>query len=222
MANKDLDTVLKREAVKDLEGPFWALAKSKIAYRVIVTLRELHSRGVMHRDLKPLNIFLDANYDPVIGDWGLARSVNSCSGSEGQGNPTYDLGTAPFMAPELQDFGAAYDASVDIFSYGVMIYAMFAQGQEVSNFLESAVKPKRPDHVIRLIRENIRYKRQSKIPNAWWTLICECWNGPPSFRPPADEICERIARDPASYAFPEANAQEFSAYIQNLERTFGQ
>ncbi|CAE7197246.1 erkB [Symbiodinium natans] len=48
--------------------------KSLISYQVLRALKYIHSAGVMHRDLKPGNIFLDRTCQVLVGDFGLARS----------------------------------------------------------------------------------------------------------------------------------------------------
>jgi serine/threonine protein kinase len=131
-------------------------------------------------------------------------------------DPTSGIGTAAFAAPELAGGNATYNQSVDIFAWGVMVYAMFAGGVDLNLLLDNGAKPADPEPYVQMIQQGVRYKYLSNIPSAWWTLICQCWDGCAKRRPSADAICARIKSDPRSYLFPGANEQEFRSYIQRI------
>jgi hypothetical protein len=216
MANRDLATALKMEATGDQTCSEWATTKSKIAYRVIATLRGIHSRGYVHRDIKPLNIFLNENYEAVIGDWGLARPLGSCSVSGMQVNPTMALGTAAFMAPELFSEGDTYDQSVDIFAWSIVVYAMLARGSELTTLFDDGVVPRSQEQLMMKIQRGTRYRYLGDISSPWWTLISQCWSQSPTSRPTAAQICTQIASYPGAYLFPGGNEQQFGAYIRAI------
>jgi serine/threonine protein kinase len=173
----------------------WGTGKSKIAYRIIATLRAIHSRGYVHRDIKPLNIFLDESYNAVIGDWGLARPLDSCSASGIQVNPTAGIGTLAFMAPELFD-DDSYDQSVDIFAWGIVVYAMHARGAEINSLFADGAVPGTKYAFYMKIRDGIRYKYLNDSSSPWWRLISQCWSHDPASRPTAAQICAQIAWNP--------------------------
>ena len=74
-------------------------------------------RNVIHRDIKPDNIFVNEFGDYKLGDFGIARQLESVSGSFSQ------KGTYNYMAPEVVKSGH-YDATVDIYSLGIVLYML--------------------------------------------------------------------------------------------------
>uniref|UniRef100_A0A0E0MBP6 non-specific serine/threonine protein kinase n=1 Tax=Oryza punctata TaxID=4537 RepID=A0A0E0MBP6_ORYPU len=87
------------------------------ARAILRGLAYLHSRGVIHRDLKCDNIFVNGHLGQVkIGDLGLAAVLRGCSSARSV------IGTPEFMAPEMYD--ECYGVGVDIYSFGMCMLEM--------------------------------------------------------------------------------------------------
>ena len=90
-------------------------------------LAAAHAKGIIHRDMKPENIYIthDASGDvPKLLDFGIAK----VAGNEGQNNLTRTgtiFGTPFYMAPE-QALGNPVDARTDVYAMGVIMYECFA------------------------------------------------------------------------------------------------
>ncbi|KAI9784837.1 MAG: Cell cycle serine/threonine-protein kinase cdc5/MSD2 [Geoglossum umbratile] len=83
-------------------------------------IKYMHSKNVIHRDLKMGNIFLDANMNIKVGDFGLAALLYSP-----EGRRTTICGTPNYIAPEiLEKSRNGHNFEVDLWSLGIIIYAM--------------------------------------------------------------------------------------------------
>ena len=87
--------------------------------QIIYGLEYLHSLGICHRDLKPENILLDENLNIKIADFGFARFVKSNVAETSCGSPHY-------AAPEVIRANAYDGRAADIWSCGVILYALLA------------------------------------------------------------------------------------------------
>jgi TolB-like protein/Flp pilus assembly protein TadD len=90
--------------------------------KVARTVHYAHEHGILHRDIKPGNILLDAKGEPHLTDFGLARLVES----ESSVTQTLDvLGTPSYMAPE-QAVGnnVAVSSTTDVYGLGAVLYQL--------------------------------------------------------------------------------------------------
>lgn len=90
----------------------------EIARKLCAGLAAAHSRGVIHRDLKPQNIMLNKRGEVLIMDFGLAAIADQLSGAEARN------GTPAYMSPE-QLKGIEVTAKSDIYSLGLILYELF-------------------------------------------------------------------------------------------------
>ncbi len=104
------------------EGPLPYALVANAAISVCLGLAATEAAGIVHRDIKPDNIMIDAAGVCKISDLGLARSDSVRFGASTI--PFSLLGTPEYMAPEQADDASACDSRADIYSLGVSMYQM--------------------------------------------------------------------------------------------------
>jgi tRNA A-37 threonylcarbamoyl transferase component Bud32 len=105
------------------EGRATAKQLLGIAMQVCEALQFAHSRGVVHRDVKPANILIDENGRVKVADFGLAKVIGAPPQHLLTG-ASDALGTPDYMAPEAVTRDFEVDHRADIYSLGVMLYEM--------------------------------------------------------------------------------------------------
>lgn len=105
--------------VLEQRGTFSIRETGRLVKQIASGLDYAHDAGVIHRDLKPQNVLVDAKGDVYLSDFGIAKVMETTAkltGSDLMGTPTY-------MSPE-QGQGAVIDRRADIYALGIMIYEM--------------------------------------------------------------------------------------------------
>jgi serine/threonine protein kinase/Tfp pilus assembly protein PilF len=107
-----------------------------VGIQIADALESAHARGIVHRDVKPANVFVNARGQVKILDFGLARIEGARRGGDGAVSlletvgaqhdlttPGTSMGTVSYMSPE-QARGQLADARTDLFSLGTVLYQM--------------------------------------------------------------------------------------------------
>ncbi len=108
---------------QQLDGTPWPSTRAAhLAEQVAQGIAEAHRQGIVHRDLKPSNVLLTADGTPKVGDFGLAKMLDSQSALTRSESV---MGSPSYMAPE-QAQGRSKDAgaAVDVYAVGAILYEL--------------------------------------------------------------------------------------------------
>ncbi|KAL2685035.1 hypothetical protein Neosp_006130 [[Neocosmospora] mangrovei] len=113
-----MDMVKRRKGLTEPEVRFYSV-------QITGAIKYMHNKGIIHRDLKMGNIFLDSRMNAKIGDFGLAALLVTGRDMHTIRRTTL-CGTPNYIAPEILEKGKkGHDHMVDIWSLGIIMFAMF-------------------------------------------------------------------------------------------------
>jgi eukaryotic-like serine/threonine-protein kinase len=125
---------LRERLVRD--GPLPLEDALRITREVADALAYAHAHGVVHRDIKPGNILLEAGH-AVVADFGIARAVTYAGGAD-LTTSGLAIGTPVYMSPE-QVSGSTVDGRTDLYSLGCVLYEMLTGSPPFSGPTPQAV-----------------------------------------------------------------------------------
>ena len=138
-----------------LQRSFSSMQTIDLSSDILSGLACIHSTRIVHRDIKPGNILLNAEHRAVISDFGIATLVENITFG-------YVWGTPGYIAPEVLGF-MDYDTKADIWSFSRILYAILSgQPNDPTAFHHDAV----PDCLRILVRnadcENPQYRKSAR------------------------------------------------------------
>lgn len=146
-----------------------------ILYEICTSMKYIHARNIIHRDLKLENILINKDKHVKICDFGISTLIDSYT----QTTYTHNIGTALFMAPELMKKNSNYDNKVDVYAFGVIMYFILTKGDFPDGEIGHLDKVIIPSSINELSRN----------------IIKSCWAESPDDRPSFSDIIEEIERN---------------------------
>ncbi|CAM9821039.1 unnamed protein product [Pylaiella littoralis] len=157
-----------------LQEPLRSAGLVRIVKDVVDGMLYLHEVGVLHRDVKPDNILLDAGDRAVIADFGLSRFCQPTN------EHTAETGTYRWMAPEVIRH-EPYSQAADVYSFGVVLWQVLTRRQPFEGLtpIQAAFS---------VARQGLRPQLPPSAPPALSSLVRRCWHRNPDARPSFPQI----------------------------------
>eukprot|EP01114_Cavostelium_apophysatum_P007081 TRINITY_DN1877_c0_g1_i2.p1 TRINITY_DN1877_c0_g1~~TRINITY_DN1877_c0_g1_i2.p1 ORF type:complete len:612 (+),score=109.87 TRINITY_DN1877_c0_g1_i2:74-1909(+) len=151
----------------------WNL-KLKLAVDCARGLYFLHSKGIIHRDIKSLNFLINKNWTAKLADFGQARKLTLST------TMTHNRGTIHWMAPEVLS-KKRYSTSADIYSFAIVLYELYTQDV-----------PFEEEPIVDLLNAIASGSKRPPIPEDcprdYARLMEECWTQEPEVRPDSKRV----------------------------------
>ncbi|GMH25798.1 hypothetical protein Nepgr_027641 [Nepenthes gracilis] len=157
--------------------------RKKLPIKVVVQLAldlagglsYLHSKKIVHRDVKTENMLLDSHRNLKIADFGVARVE-----AQNPRDMTGETGTLGYMAPEVLD-GKPYNRKCDVYSFGICLWEIYCCDMPYPDLsfadISSAV-----------VRQHLRPEIPRCCPSSLASIMRKCWDENPDKRPEMDEV----------------------------------
>jgi len=166
----DLRKILKNQSIH----LGWKL-RIKIAIDVASAMSFLHSKGIIHRDLKSNNLLVSDNFRVKVCDFGFARDIDSTECMT-------LCGTDEWMAPEVM-LGEKYNEKADVFSFGMVLVELITRKKPSKRL---------PGNAFRFDVEQLRSLAPSTTPAGFVEIIDECATWDPEKRPNLKDVLPKL------------------------------
>jgi serine/threonine-protein kinase len=149
-------------------GPLPVAEVLDILHDVVDALAYAHSRGVVHRDIKPGNILMSGAH-AVVTDFGVAKALSAAIPLTGHTTSGMAIGTPAYMAPEQLAADPAADHRVDVYAAGLLAYELlrgaspFSGNSPQATLAAQLTERPTPPHVVR-----------SDVPPALSGVVMQC------------------------------------------------
>lgn len=185
--------------------------RKKLAFKVVIQialdlargLSYLHSKTIVHRDVKTENMLLDANRTLKIADFGVARVE-----AQNPRDMTGETGTLGYMAPEVLD-GKPYNRKCDVYSFGICLWEIYCCDMPYPDLSFTDVSSA-------VVRQNLRPDIPRCCPSSLASIMRKCWDANPDKRPVMDEVVkllEAVNTNKGGGMIPEGQAHGCLCFI---------
>jgi serine/threonine protein kinase len=174
-------------------------------YGIARALAWAHSRGIIHRDVKSENFFLDSKKHPRVADFGLAKMH-----LEGIEMSTNKAGSMPYMAPEILAQDGRWSFTADVYAYAIVFWEVVTGSLYESPKFQLKKLSDQNDEGPGRPPLNVIPKQEHR------TLLTRMWSWQIENRPKFGSIAELLER--REYWLPNTEGPKFLRYVDGVKR----
>jgi len=204
-SDSDVGTKSRRKLTRTSWGSF-----AKVGVQASQALRAAHRAGILHNDIKPGNLLLDAEGRVWVSDFGLSQPIQA---SATKSADRTIAGTLKYMAPER--LLGQQSAACDIYSFGATLYELCLQ--------RPAFDHDDRDELIRMIMEKDPVRPRNvctEIPRGLETIILNCLAKHPTNRySTADALLADLLRFSRNQGVSSTYQNSFSGFLRAIRNT---
>ncbi|KAM1341205.1 hypothetical protein ACFX2F_005690 [Malus domestica] len=161
--------------------------RGKLAFKVVIQLAldlskglsYLHSKKILHRDVKTENMLVDAHTTLKFVDFGVTRIETRKSR-----DMTWETSTPGYMAPEVLD-GKPYNRKCDVYSFGICLWEIYCCDMPYPNPSSTHVSSA-------AVRQNLQPEIPRCCPSTLASVMHKCWDANPDKRPEMKEVVKLL------------------------------
>jgi len=182
-SNKSLFNFIQNSRMSSYNTAFpWSL-RFEVSLGIARGLLLIHNKGIIHRDVKSLNVLLDNNMIAKVSDFGLSKiKTRSQSFTTATGGP--NAGSLLWKAPETFTISVKPNAKSDIYALGIVFWEIASGEIPYDGFDEQTIRFS--------VQNGERPMIPPDCPPVYATLIKQCWHQDPDQRPNADTIIDTL------------------------------
>jgi serine/threonine protein kinase len=176
-----------------------------IIYGIACGMLQLHKHRVIHRDLAPANILLNAFLEPKITDFGFAKVTPGGASLQQSINP----GRSCYKAPEMLD-GDGFSFPADVYSFAMVMYTILLKTVPFAS-LGPQVHQK-TINVTALVTEGVKPEFPKDFTGPLREIIENCWKQGPEDRLTFPEIVKQLGTERFLNLLPHSSRSQFREY----------
>jgi serine/threonine protein kinase len=158
----------------------WFPLRWNIALDIAKGLNYLHSKNIIHQDLKSMNILIDKDWKAKISDFGLATIKSTITVSMTSLNKN-KIGSIRWNAPELFKRGTKRSKETDVYSFGMTLWEISSRKIPFSEEPDDQM-------VVTFINAGEKENIPNDCPLPFSQIITKCWNSNPNERPSMSDV----------------------------------
>jgi len=182
--------------------------KLKIALDIARSMAFLHSKDIIHRDLKSKNLLVDVGWRIKVCDFGFARKISK------ETQEMTICGTDEWMSPQVI-LGMEYGKKADVFSYGIVLTEIITERKIHNEFSRG------PQNSFSIDEDKVRAHTLKGCPPALLDLAISCCQWHENSRPAFKEIIDILLPMHKSSEKKEIQAIKVPSYTPNISSTKG-